>query len=178
MSRKKESSGFSARIERVRERLGFSSKAAFAAALGMQSDAYRNWSLADASPIGAALKRALKALRSADGRGLSERPQLLDWLFDGEDAPPAWLEDAALDPYGTTPEGPPAEPTRPAMPHEAATKLRDARSLLRAEVARSGARVEGGILRALADLDDGFRLLPGLDVEDPEAQRPRTTMAA
>jgi transcriptional regulator with XRE-family HTH domain len=92
MSRRESEQGFGERLRRVRAILGYKTAAAFARKLGVKYATYRKWEIHDAAPAIGTLKRAVKHLGAPDWE------RLLLWLADGEDTPPAWLENGRLKP--------------------------------------------------------------------------------
>jgi transcriptional regulator with XRE-family HTH domain len=93
MSRRGAAPGFGARCATLRRRLGVSTQREFAERMGLIYTTYQPWEAKDSVPSMATLKQAVKRL------GVTGWKDLVCWLADGEDEPPAWLNDPAADPY-------------------------------------------------------------------------------
>lgn len=155
MPKRERAPGFGDRLTRVQERLGIESGAEMARRLGVRQQRYHTWLAQDGQPATITLKQAVKRL------GVWGWKDLLSWLADGEDAPPAWLDDPALDPFAPAASSPEPTPTgpgglRPAMPSEVLNALEELRTARDA----SGLR-DPHVMRAYLALEDALTRLAG-----------------
>jgi hypothetical protein len=93
---------FGGRIAEVRVRLDYPERKAFAdERLKINSNTYQAWEQLSVTPSMRDLKRAIKNIREpGTDRMLADWQALVIWLADGQDAPPAWLRNRKLDPFG------------------------------------------------------------------------------